>query len=195
MVQPRCHTVECELDWSHEECLRLRGCLAVQVSRRDDVPHHPRCSLAVEPGRPSYIYQLWGPSRTTRFGPSNHQCLERAYSFIPAEQETAQGRLVCCCRYPRLFELSALAHFCGIAALAVRRLLSRVGILEGEGDCVNLQAACLESCTAAQQTRSCKRPRPSDAISFRCRNHRTDAARHPTGSAQSTIGFHPPGRA
>jgi len=69
------------------------------------------------------------------------------------------------------------------------------GILEKLRDCVDLQAACLEFCTAAQQTRSCKRPRPSAAISFRRQNHRTDAARHPTGSAQSTIGFHPPGRA
>jgi hypothetical protein len=37
--------------------------------------------------------------------------------------------------------------------------------------------------TRAQQGRSCKRRRPSDAISFRCWNHRTGAGRHPRGPA------------
>ena len=41
--------------------------------------------------------------------------------------------------------------------------------------------------TTTQQCRSCKRRRPSDAISFRCWNYRTGAGRHPIGPARPII--------
>jgi len=116
-----CYTVGCELNCSHEGFVGLYRCLSIRVGSCDDVPYRPRGSPAVESRRPKYICHLWRPSRRTGFGPSNHQCLERACPGIPAEQETPHSHLVCRCGYPSPFELSALAHFREIASLVLHR--------------------------------------------------------------------------
>jgi hypothetical protein len=112
------------LNCSHEGFRRLFGCLAIRVSWCDDVPYRPRGSPAVESGRPNNNCHLWGSSRTTSFGPSNHQLLERACSGIPTEQKTPHGHPVRRCRYLHVPELSAVADFREIAALASRHYLA-----------------------------------------------------------------------
>src|SRR5271170_1421008 len=121
-VRSVCSPADTALDFSYEGFLRLSGRRSIWVSNFDDGPSRPRDSPAVKSRRPNYICDLWGSSRTTGFGPSNHQCLERACSGIPAEQETPLGHLVCRRRYPCLLELSALAHFREIAALVLRHV-------------------------------------------------------------------------